>query len=266
MLQKQFKAQAAIEFLSTYAWQLVLIAVFLGSVYFFLSIPQQSLPNRCSFAYGISCIGINIGTSSVSGTIVDLYLANSQQYSLIGNTIATVVTNAYGTSNAMCLPSNVLTSGIILCDITMTNTIPTSFIGQSLYGSIYLNSSVCLNGNITNCATSQHVSYLGNFTTAVSADINPIPVSILLTYSPKPPLHNSKTQLTAIVKVFGHVANGATVTYTISSIGSAQLTKPYALSSVNGSATTYLTDSLPESVTVVASFAGATSSNSFTLT
>ncbi len=259
------KGQAAIEFLSTYAWAFLAIAVLLISLFFFLSLPGNSIPARCEFTYALTCVGASVGTNSM-GSAVDLYISNGQQYDLIGNTIATVVISQYGTSNAMCTPANILSGGATLCYIPLTTKIGTNKIGQPIGGTIFLNTSVCLSGTFLNCQTKQKVSYLGNFTAQLSGNANPISATVGPIYTiPASPAHNTRVPLIATVKIFGKNARGGTVLFTITS-GSATISPTYALSDNTGNATAYITSPVAGSVSITATFGTNTVSNTITFT
>ncbi len=141
------KGQSAVEFISTYLWAFLLLAFIIVGLYYFVGIPSQIIPARCSFLYGINCEGVNVGTNTLD-TVVELYLVNGQEYDLVGNTIATVSITAAGTANAICVPSNVLQGEVMLCSITMPSKIS---VGQQTTGTLFLNSSVCLSGTASNC-------------------------------------------------------------------------------------------------------------------
>ena len=50
------KSQAALEFLTTYAWAILIIVIMMGSLaYFGVFSPSKLLPDRCNFGSEISC-------------------------------------------------------------------------------------------------------------------------------------------------------------------------------------------------------------------
>ena len=53
---KHIKAQAALEFLTTYGWAFLIILVMIGTLaYFGVLNPSRILPNRCTFSSEFSC-------------------------------------------------------------------------------------------------------------------------------------------------------------------------------------------------------------------
>ena len=50
------KSQAALEFLTTYAWAILIIVIMMGSLaYFGVLSPSKLLPDRCNFGSEVSC-------------------------------------------------------------------------------------------------------------------------------------------------------------------------------------------------------------------
>jgi len=64
------KAQAALEFLTTYAWAFLVILIMIGALgYFGILQPSKILPDRCTFGTEINCIDYRInapGTDTFS--------------------------------------------------------------------------------------------------------------------------------------------------------------------------------------------------------
>ena len=60
------KAQAAMEFLMTYGWAILVVLVAIGALaYFGILNPQRFLPNSCTIAPGLSCDGFRVTTTNV---------------------------------------------------------------------------------------------------------------------------------------------------------------------------------------------------------
>ena len=50
------KSQAALEFLTTYAWAFLVILIMIGALaYFGMLSPSKLLPDRCNFGSEVSC-------------------------------------------------------------------------------------------------------------------------------------------------------------------------------------------------------------------
>ncbi|MGC9099216.1 MAG: hypothetical protein ACP5HW_01555, partial [Candidatus Micrarchaeia archaeon] len=70
------KAQSAIEYLITYSWAILAVAIILSILYFFIYAPSAVAPNSCSFAYGAYCQDMVLG-SNVTSSKVALFLTNT---------------------------------------------------------------------------------------------------------------------------------------------------------------------------------------------
>ncbi len=61
------KAQAAMEFLMTYGWAILVVLVVIGALaYFGVLSPSTLLPEKCTFPSSVSCIDHSIQSSSVT--------------------------------------------------------------------------------------------------------------------------------------------------------------------------------------------------------
>jgi hypothetical protein len=59
------KAQAAFEFLATYGWAFIVIAIAIAAIaYFGILSPERVLPNRCTFASEFTCLDYQISAAS----------------------------------------------------------------------------------------------------------------------------------------------------------------------------------------------------------
>lgn len=64
-LSKQKKSQAALEFLTTYAWAFIVIAIVIAAIaYFGILKPSKILPDRCTFNVGFGCEAYRIDEPS----------------------------------------------------------------------------------------------------------------------------------------------------------------------------------------------------------
>ena len=64
MFKKSEKAQAAVEFLTTYGWAFLVILIMIGTLaYFGILSPGKILPNRCNFGAEFQCIDYQISST-----------------------------------------------------------------------------------------------------------------------------------------------------------------------------------------------------------
>jgi len=91
------KSQAALEFLTTYAWAFLIILIMVGALtYFGVLSPSKLLPNRCNFGSEISCDKDRMVVKSNEGDTLTMGLTNN-----FG--IAVVVTTATVTSDVSAI-------------------------------------------------------------------------------------------------------------------------------------------------------------------
>ena len=78
------KAQAAIEFLMTYGWAvLVVIAAIAALAYFGVMNPGRNLPEKCSFPSGISCVGFGYNNGNI-----EMMIINNMAYTMMNTSIS----------------------------------------------------------------------------------------------------------------------------------------------------------------------------------
>ena len=66
MVQK--RGQAAIEFMSTYGWAVIITTVALSALYFMVLQPNQLIPNKCTFINEFECLDaqlLNYGSQKI---------------------------------------------------------------------------------------------------------------------------------------------------------------------------------------------------------
>ena len=72
MLIKKFKSQAALEFLSTYAWAFIIIAVTISSLYYFGIFDfGKYLPQTCVFPSQFKCLDFSLKPTEVKVKLVN---------------------------------------------------------------------------------------------------------------------------------------------------------------------------------------------------
>ena len=87
------RSQAALEFLTTYAWAFLVILIMVSALaYFGILSPSGLLPDRCNFGSEISCVDYAIGL-----TTLDLRLKNSAGDAIIVDSfsVSSEATTAY---------------------------------------------------------------------------------------------------------------------------------------------------------------------------
>jgi len=89
------KGQAALEFLMTYGWAILVVLVVIGALaYFGVLNPDSLVPDKCTLTTGISCDDHQIIGGSSGGSVIHLSLGNGQgRQILITNVTAILVEN-----------------------------------------------------------------------------------------------------------------------------------------------------------------------------
>ena len=100
----QIPGQAAMEYLTTYGWAILIIAVVLILLYVFVSSPYSVAPQKCIVSSGIYCNDIVFGSNAVASKVVFL-LSNSQQYPLNSPSIIVNAQNS-GNVTGSCSPDS----------------------------------------------------------------------------------------------------------------------------------------------------------------
>ena len=76
------KSQAALEFLMTYGWAILVVLVAIGALaYFGVLSPAKFLPARCTLQSGITCIDHK---ASIATNTVEVVIKNSLGYDITG--------------------------------------------------------------------------------------------------------------------------------------------------------------------------------------
>jgi len=90
------RAQAAMEFLMTYGWAILVVLIAIGALaYFGVLDPGKFLPNRCSLPAGIACLDYLVEDFGPGNGEVSATLKNS-----LGYDTATVILTASGCTSA----------------------------------------------------------------------------------------------------------------------------------------------------------------------
>ncbi len=135
-LMKNTKSQAALEFIMTYGWAILVVLVAIGALaYFGVLSPDRFLPNKCTFQAGIACLD-----HKATSTTLDINVRNSLGYDI-------TINNLKANSCTSITPGTTLSNGG-----TATYTFTTCTISGSKY-------SGDVNFTYTNIETNvQHVN------------------------------------------------------------------------------------------------------------
>ena len=111
MNKQSRKAQAALEFLMTYGWAILVVLVAIGALaYFGVLSPDQFLPNKCTLQAGVACLD-----HKATATGVTVVIQNSMGYDLAN---VSVTATGCGTVNGTSLANGDKATYTIGCNLT----------------------------------------------------------------------------------------------------------------------------------------------------
>ncbi len=203
------KAQSAIEYMLSYSWAIIVVAVVFVLLYLFVFVPGTIAPNTCTFSNGANCQAIVFGSNSQSSSFAVL-LSNNQQFAII-NPVLYINTTQYGVLTATCAPNLVLPGGAMICSNTISTT---SSQGSLVYGKTILQAIPCPSKIYNQCTSGNVQNYAGTFSTHSQPILSSTPISITLAATNTTQLIGGGLDpLTATVKMLGYPITGATVVF-----------------------------------------------------
>ncbi|MGC8648148.1 MAG: hypothetical protein ACP5SJ_01460, partial [Candidatus Micrarchaeia archaeon] len=266
-IRKEEEGQSAMEYLMTYGWALLLIAIIASLLYLYIGVPHVIVPSSCAFTFGAYCDDLVVGANATThASKLAVFLTNTQAYPILHPELFVNV-NGVNSSASACQPNYVLPGGAIICEVSLP---VQESLGSFLAGKIYLNASYCglaVNTTPQGCESAPKETYVGSF----SAHTAPlISTSSSLTLSVKnstqSAIENVKDPLYATVKLLGYPLTGATVNFTafFQSNGTSAI-PPYSINpaitttNTTGTALSYIYGNRPAKVIVYVYYANYTS-------
>ncbi len=163
------RGQMAIEYLTTYAYVFIIIAVVIAALLLFLTYPKTIIPTQCTFYSGFHCIDAAFEQNSISGGSDLIILATDSQVGVIAfnsvSPFSAKIAN-YGSTSGSCSPAKVTSGGSFVCT-ALFGFKPST---QTAYtGTFSISADYCVtapqNVSNANCAASGNFEYSGNFRT-----------------------------------------------------------------------------------------------------
>ena len=251
------EAQSALEYLVTYGWAILIIAIIVSLLYFFVAVPSSVVPNSCSFVTGANCEDMELGSNTISHTsTISLLITNNKDYAIKDPSI-TVEYNKVNVTHS-CYPSYVLPGGSIICIANLSTFLP---INAYAYGNLYLNSEDCGLSNLSSCINAPKQIYAGKFNAHVALVVKP---SLSISLNAKSglngrwPANNYPDELTANVIFLGYPLAGSTVNFT-ETPDEETLSPTYASTSSQGIAHSFVYGTTLGNIKVNATFGNQTS-------
>jgi hypothetical protein len=254
------KAQSAMEYLITYSWAILIIAVIAAILFIYTSAPANLVSNSCSFVSGAYCNDMIIATNlTTHATTVAFFLTNTQIYA-IENPRMFVRVSSTNTTSYACIPNFILAGGSILCTVPVPSN---SSIGSLLTGSIYLNATNCglssTYATTHNCTNGVQQTYLGNFAGHVQPLVSTKSNLLLKAANNTQAANGNGDQLTATVYLLGYPLRGATVSFTANNT-IFPISPNFTITSSSGIAPSSVSGVTTGTVKVTAAYAGLSNS------
>ncbi|MDE1857407.1 MAG: hypothetical protein KGH98_05025, partial [Candidatus Micrarchaeota archaeon] len=252
----EVRLQSALEYLLTYGWAILLVAIVSVLLYAYINSPGQIAPSSCNFVDGAYCNDLVIGTNvTTHQTVVAFYLTNIQKYPLESPVIYANLNGTNSTSNA-CKPNFVLAGGSIICILTLPQK---TSIGDLVSGNLYLKARYCglvaIPTSSTSCKSAPEQVYLGGFIGHAQPEINPNVTVSVTANTLRPPANNQKDALFVHVKLLGYPLEAATVSLTTNKTGYTIAPNPVR-TNTTGISLSYINSTVVGNVIVTANYSG----------
>ncbi len=132
------RGQAAIEYLITYGWAILIIVAALGMLYFYVGVPMSIQPNTCDFVVGVSCSNYNVAmvSGSKSTANVSLMMENPQYYPIKDPVMTVSISGKNYT--AACSPAFVNPGATFVCASNILDNF-----GSHLKANVYISEYNC---------------------------------------------------------------------------------------------------------------------------
>ncbi len=182
-MQAEARAQSALEFISTYAWGLLILTIVVSIILYYVNLPNSVAPSSCTLSSStVLCKDIIAGTNPQGANSVFVTFTNTGQYA-VTHPIAYLAIGDVNTSEFACYPAVLLPGMSATCQINLTGTYRSS---QLLSGSIYIQVGNC--GLLPNypsthiCTGAQNQTIAGSFIAHyASTSLKPTPMLFVTT-------------------------------------------------------------------------------------
>jgi YVTN family beta-propeller protein len=187
-LRKNTKSQAAMEYMMTYGWAIVILTVVISLLYFFLLIPKTITPSSCLVETGLTCQDLNLGSFTSGGATVATFYFENEKTSAISNPQISMNYNGINVTTGACYPKYVKNGGAFICQVNLTLK---SQINEFISGGLYVTVADCgLLANFLstkNCTNAPTETLSGSYSGHTEAPIS--------TYAYVTDNHNAKVDI-----------------------------------------------------------------------
>ncbi len=162
-----FKLQSALEFLVTYSFMFIILAVAMAIIFFVALPPSAVVSSRCSGFTGLNCLSAQyFSNDTYNYSIVSFLLSNGQSVPLNITNISVLINGK--TAKGYCAPRYLNPGQELTCAANLTGTEPQLTFLQGYYAvnGKYCNYGISY-GQPQNC-TNQNITYTGSFSLQTS--------------------------------------------------------------------------------------------------
>jgi hypothetical protein len=156
------KGQNAIEFLVTYSFVFLIIALVILMLLLFSSIPKSVLPLNCSFYSGLNCVDALYYNTAINSGSRFVMIATDTQPGIINITNFVVSLDYQQSVSGYCTPSVVSDGQELYCSANITTA---GVIGNLYTGTFQITGKYCSNGPgsifSSNCTNGGQVTFGG---------------------------------------------------------------------------------------------------------
>ncbi|MCL4374116.1 MAG: hypothetical protein M1360_03985 [Candidatus Marsarchaeota archaeon] len=207
MLTAGLKGQSAIEFLSTYAFMFLIIAVAVLLLFMYFSLPKNILPSACNFYSGFNCADAVYANTSTGSEL--LIVATDMMPGIVNTSSFGAYLGYINSTSGYCAPSFAIAGQEMYC-IAYFNS--KAVLGRSYGGTFHIKANYCAAGAASiynaSCSASSNFTYSGYLT--VSASVLPTS-SVSNTYYV--PINITNSQQGAVPAHFQQMIQFAPSTY-----------------------------------------------------
>ena len=256
-IKRYRREQASIEYISTYAWALIIIVIVIAALLIYVNLPTSLAQSRCSFAIGFDCNAFVLGTNTITHNITVATAISNRLPEPIEN--PSLVVNLAGSNyTGTCTPSYLPPGGSGTCIFNIT---AKANLGQYFASSIYIKADYC-GVSPTGCSSPAPEVYIGSEQSHASIFVSPN-VTINLNVKNNPAPTNALDPIYAQVYMLGYPIRGALVNFTTNNTN--YTTAPSSeLTSSSGFVNSTLTGADPGEVLLTASYGSYKASKAVT--
>lgn len=170
------RAQSAVEFLTTYSFVFLIIAIALFILLIYASIPKAILPAQCTFYGGFNCLDIAYFNTGSGGSEL-VILASDKQIGTVNITSFNATMDNIPSTGGYCTPATVIPGQNFYCIATFSGTATTkTYVGTFSTAANYCANSPSGLSNYS-CPSGSGYRYGGSFKTEGSFERPPFPVT-----------------------------------------------------------------------------------------